>query len=89
MRGKNAATPKGTQRKSHPGSPGPSKTKDSTAKCGTQKGQGAADKKKVDMHVSCKCVYCLGADTVNTINNTVNNATLMITKVTKVHIFGS
>ena len=47
--GVKSATPKGTQKKSHSWSPGPSKPKDSTAKCGTQKGQGVADK-KVDTH---------------------------------------
>ena len=42
-------TPIGSQGKSRPGTPGTSKIKDSTAKCGSQKGQGAAglDKKRL------------------------------------------
>ena len=44
MRGKNVATPKGTQKKS--GSPGPSKARDRHGKGVLQKGPVAADAKK-------------------------------------------
>jgi len=44
MRGKNVATPKGTQKKS--GSPGPSKARDCHGKGVLQKGPVAADAKK-------------------------------------------
>jgi len=48
MRGKNAATPKGNQKKS--GSPGPSKARDRQGKGVQQKGQAADIKKKSDVN---------------------------------------